>query len=187
MLDGHLLNLEEEMENGEIPGIEFSVADYAFDCNAFSGQTEIVDETEMVSNTTNPWLAFGEMLQRVIDFTFACLVGPLTLGKVQDIEELGVKVVLCPWHKFMVNIRTGVKAYQGVEVTNGVPVRTGWKVGDMVQRAHEVREDSEVSTEEIHNAKVDSANEPASTLSSNEGKDAGEIMARCASDGDASD
>ena len=44
-----------------------------------------------------------------------------------------------------------------------------------------------VSTEESHNAKVDSANEPASTLSSNEGKDAGEIMARCASDGDASD
>jgi hypothetical protein len=35
--------------------------------------------------------------------------GPLTLGKVQDIEELGMKVVLCPWHKFMVDIRTGVK------------------------------------------------------------------------------
>ena len=35
----------------------------------------------------------------------------MTLGKVQDIEELGVKVVLCPWHKFMVNIRTGVKVH----------------------------------------------------------------------------
>mmetsp|Transcript_25639 Transcript_25639/g.36777 ORF Transcript_25639/g.36777 Transcript_25639/m.36777 type:complete len:176 (+) Transcript_25639:6-533(+) len=69
--------------------------------------------------------------------------GPLTLGQVKDIEELGAKVVLCPWHKFMVNIRDGTKVYEGVDVTNGVPVRTGWRVGDIVQRVHDVIEDAE--------------------------------------------
>ncbi len=36
----------------------------------------------------------------------------------------------------MVDIRTGVKAYQGVEIVAGVPKPTGWKVGKVVQRAH---------------------------------------------------
>ena len=38
--------------------------------------------------------------------------GPLTLGPIRDIEELGMAVVLCPWHKFMVSIDGGIKAYQ---------------------------------------------------------------------------
>ena len=91
--------------------------------------------------------------------------GPLTLGPLQDIEELGMTgthsltllidssasysyysqrtnaVVLCPWHHFRVSITDGVKAYQGVDLIDGKPVPTGWKTGKMVQRAHVVRED----------------------------------------------
>jgi len=66
--------------------------------------------------------------------------GPLTLGPVQDIEDLGIRVVLCPWHKFMVSIKDGVKAYQGVEFVNGKPVNAGWKLGKVVQRAHKIVE-----------------------------------------------
>ena len=68
--------------------------------------------------------------------------GPLTLGAVQDIEELGKRVVLCPWHKFMVSIDDGTKAYQSVEIVKGLPVNTGWKLGKMVQRVHKVVENA---------------------------------------------
>jgi nitrite reductase/ring-hydroxylating ferredoxin subunit len=64
--------------------------------------------------------------------------GPLTLGSVRDIEELGVTVVLCPWHKFMVSIDEGLKAYQAVDIVNGKPVNVGWKLGKVVQRVHKV-------------------------------------------------
>lgn len=66
--------------------------------------------------------------------------GPLTLGPLQDIEDLGITVVLCPWHKFMVGIHDGVKAYQGVDFVGGKPVHSGWKTGKIVQRAHLVAE-----------------------------------------------
>ena len=35
--------------------------------------------------------------------------GPLTLGPIEDIEELGATVVSCPWHKFLVSISDGKK------------------------------------------------------------------------------
>ena len=66
--------------------------------------------------------------------------GPLTLGRVDDIEDLGVKVVLCPWHKFMVTVDKGLKAYQAVEIEHGIPVKKGWKLGKMVQRVHKIME-----------------------------------------------
>jgi nitrite reductase/ring-hydroxylating ferredoxin subunit len=66
--------------------------------------------------------------------------GPLTLGPLQDIEELGKRVVLCPWHRFMVSIDDGTKAYQSVEIVNGLPVNKGWKLGKVVQRAHKLLE-----------------------------------------------
>lgn len=66
--------------------------------------------------------------------------GPLTLGKVEDIEDLGITVVLCPWHRYPVSIDTGVRAYQGVELIGGKPVNLGWKLGKVVQRPHEVVE-----------------------------------------------
>lgn len=68
--------------------------------------------------------------------------GPLTLGPVEDIEDLGVTVVLCPWHKFMVTVDQGLKAYQSVAFQNGKPVPGPWKLGKMVQRAHLIVEDS---------------------------------------------
>ena len=66
--------------------------------------------------------------------------GPLTLGRLQDIEDLGVTVVLCPWHAFMVTIDTGLKAYKGVSFRNGKAVDEGWKMGKVVQRPHLVVE-----------------------------------------------
>ena len=59
--------------------------------------------------------------------------GPLTLGPIQDIEDLGMTVVLCPWHKFMVSIHDGTKAYQKVEIVGGKPTIAGWVKGKMVQ------------------------------------------------------
>jgi nitrite reductase/ring-hydroxylating ferredoxin subunit len=66
--------------------------------------------------------------------------GPLTLGPVEDIEDLGKRVVLCPWHRFMVSIDDGTKVYQAVEIEHGLPVKKGWKIGKMVQRTHKVME-----------------------------------------------
>ena len=39
--------------------------------------------------------------------------GPLTLGALQDIEDLNLTVVLCPWHKFMISIDGGSVAAPG--------------------------------------------------------------------------
>lgn len=67
--------------------------------------------------------------------------GPLTLGSLQDIEELGgMTVVSCPWHKFLVSITDGTKAYQEVSIEGGVPKVKGWKQGKVVQRAFKVVE-----------------------------------------------
>jgi nitrite reductase/ring-hydroxylating ferredoxin subunit len=71
--------------------------------------------------------------------------GPLTLGRLEDIEDLGLTVVLCPWHKFMVDIKQGFKTYQAVEMVNGKLTNTGWKVGKMTQRVHLIREDADES------------------------------------------
>lgn len=49
-------------------------------------------------------------------------------------------MVLCPWHRFMVTIDEGVKAYQGVEIVNGKPVKSGWKLGKVVQRPYRIIE-----------------------------------------------
>ena len=68
--------------------------------------------------------------------------GPLTQGKVQDIEDLGVTVVFCPWHHYSVTIDKGLKAYRGVDIIGGKPINTGWKLGKSVQRVHEVIETS---------------------------------------------
>jgi nitrite reductase/ring-hydroxylating ferredoxin subunit len=68
--------------------------------------------------------------------------GPLTLGNLADIEDLGDMVVVkCPWHRFSVCISTGVKAYQAVSVIDGKPVNKGWVTGSIVQRAFPVFEE----------------------------------------------
>ena len=43
-------------------------------------------------------------------------------------------------HKFMVSIDKGLKVYNGVDIIDGKPVPSGWKVGKMVQRCHQVYE-----------------------------------------------
>lgn len=68
--------------------------------------------------------------------------GPLTLGPLQDIEDLSMTVVLCPWHKFMVSIEDGTKAYKSVEIKNGKPTVGEWKIGKVVQRPHRIVESS---------------------------------------------
>ena len=68
--------------------------------------------------------------------------GPLTLGELQDIEELnGITAVSCPWHKFLVSITDGTRIYQKVTIVNGKPSVEGWTVGKVVHRAHKVVED----------------------------------------------
>ena len=70
--------------------------------------------------------------------------GPLTLGSLQDIEDLGgVTVVSCPWHKFLVSVTDGTRVYQQVDIEDGVPKVKGWKVGKVVQRPHTVVEKDE--------------------------------------------
>lgn len=79
--------------------------------------------------------------------------GPLTKGVLQDIEDLGnITVVACPWHKFMVDIKTGVRAYQAIEIVDGKPTPTGWTLGKHVHRAHEVtqRAESEGGVEYVY-------------------------------------
>lgn len=66
--------------------------------------------------------------------------GPLTLGRIQDIEDLGVSVVVCTWHAFMVTLDGGLKAYQAVKFTGSKPVNAGWTLGKVVQRPHKVVE-----------------------------------------------
>jgi nitrite reductase/ring-hydroxylating ferredoxin subunit len=70
-------------------------------------------------------------------------VGPLTLGPLKDIEELGgITTVSCPWHKFLVSITDGTRIYQEVKIgANGKPSVKGWTVGKVVQRTHKVFED----------------------------------------------
>lgn len=68
--------------------------------------------------------------------------GPLTMGPIQDIEELGMAVVLCPWHNYPVSIDKGIKVFKAVDMSSGRPVVAGWKVGKTVQRPHTVREDA---------------------------------------------
>lgn len=68
--------------------------------------------------------------------------GPLTLGITQDIEDIGVTVVVCPWHHYKVNIEDGTNIYQAVEVINSKPIISGWTRGKLVQRCHSVTEDS---------------------------------------------
>jgi nitrite reductase/ring-hydroxylating ferredoxin subunit len=66
--------------------------------------------------------------------------GPLTLGEIKDIEELGTAVVLCPWHKYAVSLEGGRQVYQGVDIIDGKPVKAGWRKGKMTQRPHDVFE-----------------------------------------------
>ena len=42
--------------------------------------------------------------------------GPLTLGKLTDIEDLQKLAVVCPWHRFLISVDSGQKLYQAVEV-----------------------------------------------------------------------
>lgn len=46
----------------------------------------------------------------------------------------------------MVDIKTGLKAYQGIDIVDGKPVQSGWKVGKQVQRAHRVVESQQPPT-----------------------------------------
>jgi nitrite reductase/ring-hydroxylating ferredoxin subunit len=67
--------------------------------------------------------------------------GPLTLGSLQDIEDLdGITTVSCPWHKFLVSIDDGSRVYQQVTIVDGKPSVKGWTKGKVVQRTHKVYE-----------------------------------------------
>jgi nitrite reductase/ring-hydroxylating ferredoxin subunit len=70
--------------------------------------------------------------------------GPLTDGVLQDIEELGTTVVLCPWHRYMVSIADGKKIFMGIDCdAQGKTLAQRWKTGKIVQRPHDVWEDAD--------------------------------------------
>ena len=70
--------------------------------------------------------------------------GPLTDGILEDIEELDMTVVLCPWHRYKVNIADGRKVFMGVDCdAEGKMLAQRWKTGKIVQRPHDVWEDAE--------------------------------------------
>lgn len=50
-------------------------------------------------------------------------------------------VVACPWHRFLVSVTDGCRAYQAIDMVDGKPVNKGWVRGKQVQRCHQVRED----------------------------------------------
>ena len=68
--------------------------------------------------------------------------GPLSGG---DVEELpgGRCVVLCPWHKYRIDVRGGDCVYVGVDPATGA---TAWKSKGVKQRTHpvDVRADGSV-------------------------------------------
>ena len=68
--------------------------------------------------------------------------GPIGDGVIRDIEELGESVVVCPWHRFEVCLSDGVRAYEAIDMSSGKPVATGWKKGKIVQRVHDIYEDT---------------------------------------------
>ena len=86
---------------------------------------------------------FTQPLLKPLFFPPACYHagGPLTKGSLKDIEDLGnITVVVCPWHKFQVDIKTGVRAYEAMEVIDSKPTPAGWRLGKQVHRVHECRE-----------------------------------------------
>lgn len=69
--------------------------------------------------------------------------GALTNGPIEDIEDLGVPVVLCPLHRYAFTITDGRKAFKSLEFVDGRPINRGWKLGKILQRPHQVELDEE--------------------------------------------
>jgi len=65
--------------------------------------------------------------------------GPLTLGDIEDVD--GQACVRCPWHNYIVTIKTGEKLYQSLDKReDGKMVPGAWKSVGVRQRMHEVFE-----------------------------------------------
>ena len=83
-----------------------------------------------------------------IDSVCAHAGGNLADGQIQDIEELGLSVVLCPLHRYMYAVSpvemAGSKVYQALEFSGGgTPGKAKWTVtkrGASCQRSHAVIE-----------------------------------------------
>ncbi|XP_075037229.1 Rieske domain-containing protein isoform X1 [Mixophyes fleayi] len=61
--------------------------------------------------------------------------GPLHLGEIEDID--GKACVVCPWHKYKINLENGEGLYQGVDPQD--PKRTKkWFSKGVKQRTHKV-------------------------------------------------
>ena len=66
--------------------------------------------------------------------------GDLGNGTLMDIEDLDVTVMICPLHRYKIDLQ-GHKIFQGIDFIHGKPTEPVWKRGKLVQRAHEVCED----------------------------------------------
>ncbi len=68
--------------------------------------------------------------------------GNLGDGELKDIEDLDCTVVLCPLHRYMVDISDGFKVFEGLEdLGDGKLGNPTMKKGKQVQMTHSVRQD----------------------------------------------
>lgn len=68
--------------------------------------------------------------------------GPLGLGDIEEAGDPSRLCVRCPWHHYLVDLRTGVKWHRALEMNSasGKLEPAGWKATkDPVQRVHEVQ------------------------------------------------
>lgn len=69
--------------------------------------------------------------------------GPLTLGDIEDVN--GRPCVSCPWHKYLIDLSSGDKLYEALEMDPSTRKLSpaGWKSMPQLQRTHRVQSGSD--------------------------------------------
>ena len=90
--------------------------------------------------------------------------GDLANGGLMDIEDLGVTVVSCPLHMYKIDLQ-GRKVFQSLyfDPATGKPGPAQWKLGKLVQRAHDCREQATAAGAGVELRLRVSADEPCSS------------------------
>mmetsp|Transcript_23211 Transcript_23211/g.50941 ORF Transcript_23211/g.50941 Transcript_23211/m.50941 type:complete len:215 (-) Transcript_23211:478-1122(-) len=64
--------------------------------------------------------------------------GPLGIGDIEDLN--GKDCIVCPWHYYKIDLRTGDKYYQALAIKDGKMVPGEWQSNGVKQRVHTVTE-----------------------------------------------